>query len=64
MAEAIDTLIRNHPRLAEQLIDVSVKDGVVSLQGEIADPLQRELAKYLSWFVPSVLEVKEQLKVV
>jgi osmotically-inducible protein OsmY len=63
MAEAVQTLIRNHPRLAEQQIEVSVKDGVVSLRGEISDPLHRELAKSLSWFVPSVLEVEEQLRV-
>jgi len=63
MAEAVETLIRNHPELAEEAIEVSVKDGVVSLQGVIADPRQRELAKSLSWFIPSVVEVEEQLKV-
>jgi osmotically-inducible protein OsmY len=63
VAEAVRTLIAEHPRLGTEPIEVAVKDGEVTLQGRVADADQRNIATSLCWFAPTVRVVHDRLKV-
>ncbi len=62
IAQAIDTLIREHPQLAGQSIEVAVSHAQATLSGVVETAEQQETAKSLCWFVPAVREVHDRLE--
>lgn len=63
VAEAATTLIRAHPRLADQPIRVEVRLGEAALTGAVSDPEKRQLAESLCWFAPHVKAVDNRLEI-
>ncbi|WP_462320984.1 BON domain-containing protein [Halochromatium sp.] len=63
VAEAATTLMREHPRLADQPIHVEVRLGEATLCGTASDDKKRQLAESLCWFAPHVRAVDNQLEI-
>lgn len=61
VAEAVHTLVAEHPALFGQRIAVSSAHGEITLEGEVSDPRQREIAVGLCWLIPEVREVHDRL---
>ncbi|MBK1705200.1 hypothetical protein CKO40_11770 [Halochromatium glycolicum] len=63
VAEAATTLMREHPRLADQPIRVEVRLGEAALIGTVSDPEKRRLAESLCWFAPHIKAVYNRLEI-
>jgi osmotically-inducible protein OsmY len=63
VAEAATTLMREHPRLADQPIHIEVTLGEAVLSGSVSDADKRRLAESLCWFVPRVRAVQNHLEI-
>jgi osmotically-inducible protein OsmY len=63
VAEAATTLMREHPRLADQPIHIEVSLGEAVLSGSVSDADTRRLAESLCWFVPRVRAVQNHLEI-
>ncbi|MFP4280041.1 MAG: BON domain-containing protein [Halochromatium sp.] len=63
VAEAVTTLMREHPHLADQPIHVEVRLGEAALGGTVSDDKKRQLAESLCWFAPHVRAVDNQLEI-
>ena len=63
VAEAATTLMREHPRLADQPILVEVSLGEAVLSGTVSDDKKRQLAESLCWFAPHIRAVDNQLEI-
>lgn len=50
-------------RIAAEAINVSLKDGVVMLKGEVGDPAERDAVEATSRAIPGVLRVSNELKI-
>jgi hypothetical protein len=61
LASACRTLIREHPKLGGEPIEVRVEHAEVTLTGRVASDAQRTLAESLCWFVPSIQAVHDEL---
>lgn len=55
--------LRENPYTQDSRIKVTVSDGVVELDGQVADPAARETAAEDAWVVPGVFEVHNELVV-
>jgi len=63
VSEAATTLMREHPRLADQPIQVEVSIGEAILSGTVSDDEKRQLAESLCWFAPHVRAVTNKLEI-
>ncbi len=59
----VDALVEE-PTLDEDTIDVTVKDGVVDLEGTVPSLSHKRLAGVLAWWVPGTMDVINSLEVV
>ncbi|RYD38847.1 MAG: BON domain-containing protein, partial [Verrucomicrobiaceae bacterium] len=50
-------------RVTEEGIDVSLKDGIVTLKGEVGSVAEKDAVESTSRVIPGVLRVSNQLKV-
>jgi hypothetical protein len=63
LAAAATRLIRGHPVLNDQPIQVRVEGGEATLSGDVADGSQRHLAETLCWFVAPLQAVHNALEI-
>jgi osmotically-inducible protein OsmY len=54
---------REHPADGADRIEVDVRDGVISLQGEVGSLSHRRLAEVIAWWVPGARDVDNRLHV-
>ena len=59
----IETAFARHARLDARQIDVSVRDGTVTLKGNVPSYVERYEAEEVAWAAPGVIDVANQLVV-
>lgn len=62
-AQGGDEILSRRPDEAEGRIEIAVADGVVTLRGEVFSLSHRRLAEVLTWWVPGVRNVINELAV-
>jgi osmotically-inducible protein OsmY len=63
VTEEINDRLTDHPAIDAENIDVSVKDGEVTLSGTVDDRHAKRMAEDVAWQVGGVAEVSNQLRI-